>query len=168
MGHDVLVSGQPVAVLSACGLCPDMGEIVTCLRFVQGDGERRLAPHQQRQQPRLLLGGTRLFDQTATQQNAAQERFAHQPLAEFTEQQRAVRHRATHAAVVLGERQGKPAHLGECLPMFSTVTRRVVAIGLTLAEFVVGPDEPVHAIAQHQLLFGKLEIHRPTSTAVSQ
>jgi hypothetical protein len=98
----------------------------------------------------LLIKGS---SNKGLQHHAAAKRFQHHGRLD---------ERTVQTANVLRQGQCQPSQLRECLPVVTIETFAGRGLVPSLLEAVVIANVALHAITQHQLLFGKIEIHVKT------
>ena len=121
--------------------------------------EHHLAPGDRRQDLRLLGFGAGIGNDPGAEYDGCEERFQHETAPENLHQHRGLHRAATEAVMVLGDRHGEPAQLGELFPMGSAeavVAGRQFAARLE-AVFVL--HEAQDALLQHRLFVGQYGGH---------
>jgi len=100
-----------------------------------------------------------VLQKAARAHHGGQERFNHQPLAEFLHDDHRINRAAAKAAISFAERHPKNAEFSQLRPDFGTPA--IIAGDRLAARFpiILFAHQPRQPIANHFLFFGEIEIH---------
>ena len=107
----------------------------------------------------LLLGGSAVTQETATDHHCGQVGFEDQRTAERFHHDRGFHRARAEAAVVFRERQTQQALLCQLAPDLTAPAVLLCGILLALLKVIRVSQQPVDAVFQEALLLGQIKIH---------
>ena len=135
-------------------------KVIACLALAMREGEQQLALGHARHQSRLLRLAAGQAQRRPGQDDCRQIGLQHEDPAERLHHQHRLDAAAAKPAMPLGKRQAEQAHFGKLRPQGPAPAVGLGQVTLALVEGVLVGHQPVDAVAQQALLFGKVEIHQ--------
>ncbi len=157
--HHGLVPIEHIAAAVLLGGGFQIGIVISPARFGIGKGEHPAARHDPADMFFLLCRRARVLQKAARAHHGGQERFNHQPLAEFLHDDHRINRAAAKAAIGFAERHPKNAEFSQLRPDFRAPA--IIAGDRFAPRFpiILFAHQPRQPIAHHFLFFGEIEIH---------